>query len=144
MSLTYNDSQLYNANYSTIQFVQDWSDGSGSYVVKDGWNNNISGAQLVFEGGNTDYNVDSAFAEVAIPRSWFPSEDFTLTYAGVSVSGSDIATIDGASVLEKQKDETGYGNGNSSEASTEETVETIDENEEDTTRCCLWVPRDSF
>lgn len=133
VSLTYNDSQLYNANYSTIQFVQDWSDGSGSYVVKDGWNNNISGAQLVFEGGNTDYNVDSAFAEVAIPRSWFPSEDFTLTYAGVSVSGSDIATIDGASVLEKPKDETGYGNGNSSEASTEETVETIDENEEDTT-----------
>lgn len=133
VSLTYNDSQLYNANYSTIQFVQDWSDGSGSYVVKDGWNNNISGAQLVFEGGNTDYNVDSAFAEVAIPRSWFPSEDFTLTYAGVSVSGSDIATIDGASVLEKQKEETGYGNGNSSEASTEETVETIDENEEDTT-----------
>ena len=133
VSLTYNDSQLYNANYSTIQFVQDWSDGSGSYVVKDGWNNNISGAQLVFEGGNTDYNVDSAFAEVAIPRSWFPSEDFTLTYAGVSVSGSDIATIDGASVLEKQKDETGYGNGNSSEASTEETVEAIDENEEDTT-----------
>ena len=72
VSLTYNDSQLYNANYSTIQFVQDWSDGSGSYVVKDGWNNNISGAQLVFEGGNTDYNVDSAFAEVAIPKILVP------------------------------------------------------------------------
>ena len=54
VGITYNESQLYNANYSSIQFVQDWSDGSGNYVVKDGWSNSISGAQVVFEGGNTD------------------------------------------------------------------------------------------
>lgn len=128
VSLTYNDSQLYNANYSTIQFVQDWSDGSGTYALKDAWGNSISGGQLIFEGGNTDYNVDSVFAEIAIPRSWFPSEDFTLTYAGKSLASSDITTIDGADALKKQEDQTGYGNGNSSEPSTEDITQDTQDN----------------
>ncbi len=127
VGISYTDSQYYNGNYSTIYISQDYSSGDGSYALKDAWGQSISSGQVVFEGGNTDYNVDSAFAEIAIPRSWFPSEEFTLTYAGKSIASSDIPTIDGASALKNQDTETGYGNGSSSEPSTEDITQDTEE-----------------
>lgn len=121
VALSYHDSNYFNGNYGRILFAQDWQNG-GYYVAKDGYYTNLDGAQVVFADNTTDYNVDAAYAEIAIPRSWFPSEKFTLTYAGISVSSEEIVTINGASVLgATETTNPGYGDGNSSAGEGEDT-----------------------
>lgn len=89
----------YNGSYNSIQFAQEGKLPGAPIVAKDAWYGNIDGASVVFEGNGTDYNQEHAYAEVAIPRSWFPTEDFTMTYAGVPVASSDIETVNGAKAL---------------------------------------------
>ena len=89
----------YSGIYTFIQFKQDWDLPGAPIVAKNAWYGNIDGASVVFEGNGTDYNQEHAFVEIAIPRSWFPTEDFTMTYAGVPVASSDIETINGAKAL---------------------------------------------
>lgn len=103
----------YNGIYNSIQFAQDWNNQGSQFVAKNAWYGNIDGASVVFEGNGTDYNQEHAFVEIAIPRSWFPTEDFTMTYAGVPVASSDIETVNGAKALgqsEAQDEQAEQGN----------------------------------
>lgn len=134
ISLTY-DSEYFNGKYSTLYVKQNW-DAGGVYIIKDAWDYVADGASLVFEGGNTDYNVNSAFAEIAIPRAWFPSENFTLTYAGTSVASANITTIDGATALgatPAEEENSGYGDGNSNAVDPEDADDADGAEDTDTT-----------
>lgn len=107
--------ESYNGSYNSIQFAQEGKLPGAPIVAKNAWYGNIDGASVVFEGNGTDYNQEHAFVEIAIPRSWFPTEDFTMTYAGVPVESSDIETLNGAKALgqsEAQDEQAEQGNQN--------------------------------
>ncbi|MBR1571321.1 MAG: hypothetical protein IJ655_01125 [Lachnospiraceae bacterium] len=119
--------QNYNGIYNSIQFAQDWNNQGSQFVVKNAWYQNVDGSSVVFEGKGTDYNQEHAFVEIAIPRSWFPTEDFTMTYAGVPVASSDIETINGAKALGQSEAQDEQAEQENQNAQTDEATETSED-----------------
>lgn len=72
-------------------------------TVKNGWYGDISGASSAVTNEAHGNNAGPYTVEMAVPRSFFHSLDFTVTFGGTSVNAADIQQLDGKSVAQEVK-----------------------------------------
>ena len=84
--------------------VAAYKDGANiKSTVKNGWYGDISGASSVVTNEAHGNNAGPYTVEMAVPRSFFHSPDFTVTFGGTSVNAADIQQLDGKSVVQETK-----------------------------------------
>ncbi len=72
-------------------------------TVKNGWYGDIAGASSAVTNEAHGNNAGPYTVEMAVPRSFFHSPDFTVTFGGTSVNAADIQQLDGKSVVQEAK-----------------------------------------
>ncbi len=78
--------------------VSAWEGGA---VVKNGWNGDVPGASVAVTNEAHWNNAGPYTVEFAVPRSFFHSPDFTVTFGGTSVGAADIQQLDGKSAVQE-------------------------------------------
>lgn len=91
VQIQYTDGSLNGGNNTKIQF-SGWNQQA---EIKDGWYNNITDAVIATVNEAHGNTAGPYTVEASIPSSYFANADYTLTFAGNSISSTAIASMNG-------------------------------------------------